>query len=268
MDTIRHHFGFKKDPFPQDLSVKDLYPLPALEPLKQRVTFAVNQKAISVITGDVGSGKSTALRYMASMFHPSEYEMISIVGGDFTATELYRQILLTFGMRFMSYQVSVMMTRIREIILEIASRNVVPVLIIDEAHLLKRAVFTQLHTLSQFEFDSKPVMPMILCGQDLLVDHLMTNAVRPLASRVLGRSHLEAIRKEVMEAYLLHHVQLAGGTRNVFGDEAVFAIHQGSGGLLRKANSLAKTALLACALDGHQTVSPEHVRIASTEVFL
>ena len=56
MDTLRHHFGFKKDPFPQNLSVKDLYPLPALEPLKQRVTFAVNQKAISVITGDVGSG--------------------------------------------------------------------------------------------------------------------------------------------------------------------------------------------------------------------
>ena len=47
-----------------------------------------------------------------------------------------------------------MINKIREIILEIASRKVVPVLIIDEAHLLKRSVFTQLHTLAQFEFDS------------------------------------------------------------------------------------------------------------------
>jgi general secretion pathway protein A len=127
-------------------------------------------------------------------------------------------------------------------------------------------VFTQLHTLAQFEFDSKPVMPMILCGQDFLLDHLMANSVRPLASRVLGKNHLESIRKEVMEDYLNHHITLSGGTKKIFSDEAIFAIHQGSGGLLRKANSLAKTALLACAGDGGQTVSAEHVRIASTEI--
>jgi len=182
MDTLRHHFGFKKDPFPQNVGVKDLYRLPSLGALEQRVSFAVNQKAISVITGDVGSGKSTSLRYVSSTFHEREYELITLVGGNFTPMELYRQILLNFGVSYMSFQLSTMITKIREIILEIASRNVVPVLIIDEAHLLKRQVFTQLHTLAQFEFDSRPVMPMILCGQDLLLDHLMANAVRPPAS--------------------------------------------------------------------------------------
>jgi general secretion pathway protein A len=85
---------------------------------------------------------------------------------------------------------------------------------------------------------------------------------------VLGKNHLESIRKEVMEDYLNHHITLSGGTKKIFSDEAIFAIHQGSGGLLRKANSLAKTALLACAGDGGQTVSAEHVRIASTEIFM
>ena len=266
MDLLRHHFGFKKDPFPQNVAVKDLYPLPALKPLEQRVFFAINQKAISVITGDVGSGKSTSLRYVSSKCHTSEYELISIVGGNFSPMELYRQILLCFGLSIKSYQISIIIAKIREIILEIASRKVIPVLMIDEAHLLKRSVFTQLHTLAQFEFDSRPVMPMILCGQDLLLDHLMANAVRPLASRVLGRNHLEAIKKEVMEDYLNHHVKLAGINNRIFSEEAVFAIHQGSGGLLRRANSLAKTALVACAMDGNHTVSAEHVRIASTEI--
>jgi general secretion pathway protein A len=190
MDTLRHHFGFRHDPFPQNVAVKDLYPLPVLEPLRQRVFFALDQKAIAVITGDVGSGKSTSLRYVSSKCHSSEYELITIVGGNFSPMELYRQILLTFGMSYMSFQVSIMISKIRELILEIASRNVIPVLVIDEAHLLKRSVFTQLHTLAQFEFDSKPVMPMILCGQDFLLDHLMANSVRPLASRVLGKNHL------------------------------------------------------------------------------
>jgi general secretion pathway protein A len=267
MDNLRHHFGFAKDPFPQSLSVKDLYPLPALSPLEQRVSFAIAQKAISVITGDVGSGKSTALRLVASKLHSSEYELISIVGGTYSTMELYRQILLNFGVDFRSYQVSLMVSKIREYILEAASRKVTPVLIIDEAHLLKKAVFTQLHTLAQFEFDSRPVMPMILCGQDLLLDHLMSTTVRPLASRILGRNHLEAIRKEVMEEYLNHHIRLAGNEKKIFSQEAVFAIHQGSGGLLRKANSLAKTAIMACAMDQAHSVSAEHVRLASTELF-
>jgi general secretion pathway protein A len=102
MDTLRHHFGFRHDPFPQNVPVKDLYPLPALEPLRQRVFFALDQKAIAVITGDVGSGKSTSLRYVSSKCHSSEYELITIVGGNFSPMELYRQILLNFGMSYLS----------------------------------------------------------------------------------------------------------------------------------------------------------------------
>jgi type II secretory pathway predicted ATPase ExeA len=70
-----------------------------------------------------------------------------------------------------------------------------------------------------------------------------------------------------MEEYLNHHIHLAGSTRKLFSDESIFAIHQASGGLLRKANSLAKTSLLACVMEGIQTVSAEHVRFASTEIF-
>jgi general secretion pathway protein A len=139
MDSLRHHFGFRHDPFPQNVPVKDLFPLPALEPLLQRVFFALDQKAIAVVTGDVGSGKSTSLRYVSSKCHKSEYELITIVGGNFSPMELYRQILLNFGMSYLSFQVSIMLSKIRELLLDIASRNVVPVLVIDEAHLLKRS---------------------------------------------------------------------------------------------------------------------------------
>jgi len=268
MKNLRHHYGLRKDPFPQNIPVKNLYQLPSLSPLKQRVSFAVEQKAISVITGDVGSGKSTSLRYVASQWHPSEYHQIPIVGGEFSLIELYRKILITFGIQFHSYQMAFMIQKIREQILEVAARKITPVLIIDEAHLLKRNVFTQLHTLTQFEFDSKPVMPVILCGQDGLMDHLMTSPARPLASRVLGINHLEALKKEVMEEYLLHHLKLSGLSKNIFSEEAVFAIHQCSGGILRKANYVAKTSMLAAAIEGKQQIVAEHVRIAATELIL
>lgn len=266
MDNLRHFFGLKKDPFPQNIPVRDLYPLPSLSPLEKRVFFAIEQKAISVITGDVGAGKSTSLRYVMSKCHASEYHQIPIVGGAYSLMELYRQILLSFGVQFRSYQISVIINQIRELLLEIVSRKMIPLLIIDEAHLLKQNVFTQLHTLVQFEYDSQPVMPVILCGQDLLLDHLMANSARPLASRVLGRSHLEALRKEVMIEYLEHHLKLAGSTKNIFTDDSIFAIHQSSGGLLRKANFLAKTAMMAAAMEENHLITPEHVRIAATEI--
>lgn len=266
MEELRHYYGFSTDPFPQNVPVRNLYPLPGLEPLEKRVLFAVHQKAVSVITGDVGAGKSTALRLIASKCHPSAYQLITIVGGNYSTIELYRQILMELGTRYYAYQVTIITQIIREAVLEIASRNVTPVLMIDEAHLLKRQVFMHLHTLAQFEYDSRPVMPILLCGQDLLIDHLMANTSRPLASRILGKSHLEAIKKEVMAEYLNHHLRLAGCRENLFSDEAVFAIQQNSGGLLRKANSLAKAALLAASMDQVRQVSADHVRVASTEI--
>jgi type II secretory pathway predicted ATPase ExeA len=69
-----------------------------------------------------------------------------------------------------------------------------------------------------------------------------------------------------MEGYLNHHLRIAGIKEQLFVDEAILAIHQGSGGLLRRANNLARGALLAAAIEKSRTVAAEHVRIASTEI--
>ena len=266
MDSIRHFFGFKDDPFPQNLPVKNLFPLPGFPPLEKRVEFAISIRGITMITGEVGSGKSTSLRYVCEKLHPGKYHLISLIGGSYGLVEFLRQILLTFGVSYHSYQVTVMMRIIRTHLLEISGRNEIPVMLVDEAHLLKQSLFTQLHTLLQFEFDSKPVMPVVLCGQDSLLDVLMTPVVRPLSSRILGRSHLEALKSEVMMQYIHHHMQIAGAKEDYFSEGAVMAIHQGSGGLLRRANALARGALLAAAMEKNKMVSAEHVRLASTEI--
>ena len=137
---------------------------------------------------------------------------------------------------------------------------------LDEAHLLRLEIFAELHTLAQLEFDSHPVLPIILSGEDHLVDKLLYHTSRPLASRVLGKTRLQALDREQMHAYLAHHLNLAGGNTDLFADEAVTAVHQGSGGLLRRANMLARGALLAAAREKCQRVAAEHVRIASTEI--
>jgi type II secretory pathway predicted ATPase ExeA len=82
------------------------------------------------------------------------------------------------------------------------------VLIIDEASLLRWEVFAQMHTLSQFDMDSRPLLPMILAGQNNLMDNLMFHTSRPLASRILGKSHLEGLKYKDMAGYLKHHLKI------------------------------------------------------------
>ncbi len=125
----------------------------------------------------------------------------------------------------------------------------------------------ELHTLSQFESDSKPFLPVVLAGQVNLVDNLMYRNSMPLASRVVGKCHLQGVDKKGMEEYLNHHLSLAGIHRNIFENAAITAIHQGSGGLFRKANHLARGAIIVAAKKKSTMVTPDHVRVAATEVF-
>jgi len=264
---MRHFFAFTKEPFTSDIKVEDLYHTAALEGMKERFLYAVNLGALSVITGDVGSGKSTALRYASSFLHPSQYQLISVVASTGSIKEVLKQICMALDIEWGSTSLAKLMRTVRGAVMEIGKRKQVPVLIIDEGSLLRIEVFAQLHTIGQFDMDSKPLLPMILAGQNNLLDKLSYITSRPLASRIIGRSHLEGLKQKDMEGYLKHHLEIAGIKEQLFSDEAILAIHQGSGGLLRRANLLAKGALIAAAREKCMVVSAEHVRLASTEIF-
>lgn len=94
----------------------------------------------------------------------------------------------------------------------------------------------------------------------------MFHISRPLSSRIIDRSYLEGLKYRDMAGYIQHHLKIAGGKDQPFSEEAVLAIHQDSGGLLRRANLLAKGALMAAANEKCKVVPPEHVRMASTEI--
>ena len=122
-------------------------------------------------------------------------------------------------------------------------------------------------TIREFECDSKPWLPIVLIGQNHLVDRLSFRKSAPLASRVIARSHLSAVEPDQMKTYIDHHLEIAGVTAPVFSGEAYTAIFQGSGGIFRKANHLARGAMIAAAKKKNLTVTPNHVAVASSEIF-
>jgi general secretion pathway protein A len=262
---LRHAFGLSREPFSQDLKIEELYAIPGLSSLVERFQYAVRLGLVMVVTGEVGTGKSTSLRFASSKLHPAEYRILSVIATTGTLLDLLRQICLEVGSPSGS-SLAVLTKMVRELLIDIRQKKQVPLLVIDEAQLLRLDVFAQLHTLTQFHFDSQSLMPIILCGQNGILDRLLFHTSRPFASRVVGRSHLEALKLQDMQGYLAHHLQLAGGADTLLSDEAMVAVHQGSGGLLRRANSLARGGMIAAAREGAAIVSAEHIRLASTEI--
>src|SRR5512135_1533730 len=90
MSRYKHFFGFQREPFSQDLKVEDLYPLPGLKALAERFSYALDLGAISVITGEVGTGKSTSLRYASAPLHPSQYRILPVTANTGTILEILK----------------------------------------------------------------------------------------------------------------------------------------------------------------------------------
>jgi type II secretory pathway predicted ATPase ExeA len=241
---------------------------PELVAVKERFDYTIRIGAMALLTGEIGSGKSTALRYAIGQLHPSEYNPLYVTASSGSILELYRQILTEVGIDTATSSRAVLLRLLRKEIQEIVmGKKMKALLIVDEASLMRLDVFAELHTICQFQQDSKPYLPLILAGQNNLVDKLLYRDSQPLASRVVARSHLDGVKREDMQHYLRHHLAIAGINKNLFDQNAITAIHQASGGLFRKANHLARGALIAAAKLQSIAVNAEHVRVAATEIF-
>jgi general secretion pathway protein A len=266
--NYRSFFGMSREAFPTDISIKDILETQDIAAIKERFEYTVRLGAVATLTGEVGSGKSTALRYVISKLHPSEYRTLWVTACSGSILEFYRLFLAELGIFVAATSKAVLIRLIKKAVRDvILEKKMKLVLIVDEASLIRLEVFAELHTITFFEQDSKPWLPIILAGRTNLIDHLMYQTSLPLASRVVARSHMEPVDRQEMERYLLHHLSIAGLKTNVFDDPAITAIHQGSGGIFRKANHLARGALIAAADHQSTTVTADHVRLAATEIF-
>ncbi|CAO0822427.1 hypothetical protein DFAR_3040002 [Desulfarculales bacterium] len=145
-----------------------------------------------------------------------------------------------------SFSRAVLTKLIRKQVLEIAQdRKKKPALLIDEASLLRLQILAEVDTSTQFQEDSKPILPFILAGQNNFADLLIYRTSLPLASRVMARSHQAGVSFQNIQVYPLHHLKIADVKQNLFSDPAVTAMQQGSGGLFRRTNHLTRGAIIA-----------------------
>jgi type II secretory pathway predicted ATPase ExeA len=260
-------FGFAKKPFDQDLKPADVMATEQVSQWRAKCQFVASHKLVGVLTGDVGAGKSTAVRWAIESLPFPEYRVIFITAGSGSIMETYRKILLAVGITVNGNRTK-MHHAVISSLKDIISQKVTPLLVVDEASLLSLEAFRELHTLAQIDCDAKAMLSLILVGQDDLIDKLIYPTSRPLASRVGARMHLEPGNEQETAEYIGHHLKLAGVRPTLFEEAALTATHQASGGTFRFINNISRGALITAAAQKRQVVIADDVRTAATELFL
>jgi type II secretory pathway predicted ATPase ExeA len=149
--SYRTFFGLSAEPFRADLALEQVLTTPELLGVQQRLDYVLRLGAIMLVTGEVGAGKSTAVRYSCGTLHHSRYKTLWVTASAGSILELYRQLLAELDIATASSSRAVLTRLIRaQIDSLVAGKKQQPLLIIDEASLLRLDVFAELHTITQF----------------------------------------------------------------------------------------------------------------------
>jgi general secretion pathway protein A len=252
------YFGLKERPFSLTPDPSFLY-----WAKQHKRAFAVleygilAQAPITLITGEVGSGKTTLVQALLARVEPDvTIGLISNAQGG--RGELLQWILnaLSVPVDPAASYVSMFQALQEYMIAEYsAGRRVI--LIFDEAQNLSREGLEELRMLTNINSNRDELVQLILVGQPELLDLIRDPSLRQLAQRVMGSYHLGAMDESTVAAYIRHRLQKAGGSGDEFTDEACKQVFEASGGVPRLVNQLCDFALLYAWSAEKRVVDPD-----------
>lgn len=253
MTALNDFYGFARTPFTKSIATKELYPARGHQEVQGRLNFALQERLPALITGDVGTGKSTALRAFVHSLDRNIYRVSYLSNPHLTVTALYRQILLAlqvepaFGFRRL-------LPQFHATVADLARKGRYILLIIDEGHLLPPELFDQLRFLLNQEMDSASAITLVLLGQPELAHKLRFAPYEALYQRIAVRYQIPPFDLEETAGYIKHHLRVAGWQGPLFSDSFVGGVHDHTKGVARRINNLCRSALLLGASERKQVL--------------
>lgn len=260
------HFGFTHYPFERALQPDELFASSATREAQARLNHLIELRGIGLVTGEVGSGKTTLCRQLCAALHPGLHRLYYVTLSTGNVLDMYKAIAWQLGLPVERNRASAYRAIHTEVCRLFLESKIHPVLVVDEAQHLRNDVLEDLRLLTNYAMDSEPRLCLLLVGLTELRRRLSMAVHESLAQRVVVRYHLSGLTREELPQYLDHQLHLAGTTVPLFEPAAVEALYQATHGLPRKVNRIAHYALSAAALAKARQISAEHVQCAVQEV--
>lgn len=258
--SIQEIWEWKSAPFARGSDGSVFYESHAQREALARIELVIEGHGFGLVTGEVGSGKSTFVRRIVRELDDMQYFAMYICKADLKPRDFYGEILTQLG-ESVPFSVAKARKVWEERALSQAGRpDRQWVVVVDEAQEMSDDMLQELRFLRNQAMDAQSVFALILTGQPELRRRLRLKKYEAIAQRLDMVYHLHGLTQDETTAYIRQQMQQTGATLPVFSDQAIRAIYRASQGLPRLVNHLCTQSLYAAAPQKSEVIDEGHVQ--------
>jgi general secretion pathway protein A len=268
--VYRAFFGLKDDPFSLSPDPAFLYRSEQHEEALSNLIYGVQaRKGFIVLTGEVGTGKTTMLECLRDWLSQQAIEFAFIFNSRITGSEFLQMVAYDFDLRCDAKSKPEMLSALQEMAFRQSERGSTAVLIVDECHNLEWDVLEEIRMLGNLENRKGKLLQVILAGQPEFDRRLDAPNLRPLKQRILLRYALEPFGVQDTTKYIESRFRTAGmPNQKVFSEDLIGEIHKRTQGIPRIINAVCDNLLLTCFADASKVATMEMLDEVSADMRL
>jgi general secretion pathway protein A len=260
-------YGLSESPFNLTPDANFLYPSRVHREVLAHLLYGVNsRKGFIMVSGEVGSGKTTICRALLKKLGPNT-EVALILNSFLSELELLKTINEELGIQTTGQTKKELIDELNRFLLDQRMKGKNVVLVIDEAQNLSFPVLEQIRMLSNLETEKEKLLQIVLVGQPELRRLLGSPKLRQLNQRITVRHHITPLTRHETIQYIYHRLKVAGSSGNVvFTKSALNEIYRFSRGIPRMVNVICDQALLAGYVANSMRIDRKMVLASETEI--
>jgi general secretion pathway protein A len=248
------HFGFSECPFNLSPSPAFYYGSSQHEEVLANLTYGVKErKGFIVLTGEVGTGKTTMLECLRDFLETQHIPFAFLFNSRLSVEQFFQMIAYDLDLACDRNSKTEVLFALNTFLLQQAQQGGTCALIVDEAQNLERDVLEEVRLLGNLEIRQGKLLQIVLAGQTELDRKLEAPELRQLKQRIVLRCRLEPFSAEDTFQYVNARMEKAGvPCQTIFPPEILSEIHRRSEGIPRLINSISDNLLLTCfAIESH-----------------
>ena len=258
----RSFFSIRAFPFGSSPDPRFLYVMPQIQETMACMQYGIEaRKGFVVMTGEVGTGKTTLLKTVLSRFDSKDVSTAYVFNPLLNVLDFLEFVLTDFGITPATRTKSGMLMQLNRWLVERFRNGGVCVIAIDEAQNLSWELLEEIRLLTNLETSSEKLLQIVLSGQPELDEKLRNPMVRQLRQRVWMWCKTRPLSDLETEAYIAQRLQAAGATRIIFSPDAVQMVHGYSKGIPRLINLICEHSLISAYVE---QAKPIPARIVAT----
>ncbi len=269
------HFGIERQPFQLTPDADFLYLSKGHKRAKAYMDYTVwNRDGFVVITGEIGSGKTTLIQSLLSSVG-DDVIIARVYQTQLDELEFFQAILVEFGFKpFNSTKVE-LIEMLNSFLMEQYQQGRQVILVIDEAQNLSRRVLEEVRMLTGMETQHERILNLVLVGQPELKQVLDAPGMEQLCQRIRFRFHLAPLSQADIPSYIRHRMSIAGhdytaedaGEKEpIFEPDCYAVMHRYTGGVPRLLNALCDTALITAFVEEQENITVNILELAIDEL--